>query len=214
MKKFIYNLITVVLLFSLLICSNGIGAAAAVSTDGYAVYRDGVAVIEWHAAIMNKPSADYSAPFVHATDDTTVGYGNWKKFLNGKTFQGVYKPITGLTNLQRSYVVSTARRLATDNIAYDFTCQINYSSDRYGKWVRTSDITTMRCDGVVEYVYEWNDIRIYGSIEKNLWNISWGGKDIQNHHSNFKITPKKQANEYMTLVTKDRPSGNNYNGYK
>lgn len=58
----------------------------------------------------------------------------------------------------------------------------------------------MRCDGVVEYSYETNGIRVYGPDAS--WDISYNDTNTQNLHGANRITPKKQAQRYMTRVLK------------
>jgi hypothetical protein len=207
MKKLIYILIITVSIFSISILS--IDAVADTSGyEGYAIYRDGVAFgIEWHAGLMNQPSSTYENNTIIHTDGHNTKYGTWLDFVGSNGFKGVYKPKAGLSNVERGYALTTGRALASENIPYNVRYQLNYSSDLYGKWVRTYEITSMRCDGLVEYAYEWNDIRVYGSIENNLWNISWGDEEIWKHHSYFNITPKSQASNYMTLILSSRPMG-------
>ena len=179
-------------------------AEAATGMQGYAAYRDGVAVTQWHAAIMDKASSTDIYPVVHARGDGyNVQFGAWNDFLNGNSFMGYYKPIsTNLTSAQRDAVTATARSLAADFIGYTIWGQINYPVDNNptGKTtVGISDITAMRCDGVVEYCYEYNNIRIYDN--SSYWDISnWGPKCYKKHQL-IGITPYEQAASYMTVVS-------------
>lgn len=72
-----------------------------------------------------------------------------------------------------------------------------------GKWVSPSEVSSMRCDGVVEYIYEYYGFRVYGSSSD--WDVSKASFDIREKHSRTNITPKKQVN-YLTLVDDDVPN--------
>lgn len=53
------------------------------------------------------------------------------------------------------------------------------------------EITSMRCDGLIEYCYERNGVSIYQG------NISTYDPSIRSSHSGTNITPKKQATLHM-----------------
>lgn len=187
-------------------------AEAATGMQGYAAYRDGVAgVIEWHAAIMDKASSDDIYPVIHADKGSNVGYAWWYEFMNGteeypysnNNFIGYYRPLSNITSSQRDQVTATARSLAADFIGYTVWGQINYPVDNNptGKTtVEKSDITAMRCDGVVEYCYEYNNVVIYPKYS-SYWDISHWSKANYDEHIAVQITPAIQATEYMTLVS-------------
>ena len=179
-------------------------AEAATGMQGYAAYRDGViGNFEWHAAIMDKASSDDIYPVVHAPGiSQNVQYGSWDDFLNGNTFMGYYKPAsTSISSTKRDQVTATARSLAANFIGYTFVEQMSYD-DGYNPDNKTtvgvSDIRAMRCDGVVEYCYEVNNVRIYGN--DTYWDISRWGFNYRNHHYSTNIGPQEQALYYMTLV--------------
>lgn len=201
----IKKLISITCALTLLLCVFVSPANAATGWQGYAVYRDGVAVIEWHGAIMDKATKDDVYPVVHAVGPgTNVSFGMWSDFLAGKTFMGYYQPKSELlTNSKRDAVTATARRLAADFIGYTVNMQMNYPIiDPPPKpFVQVSDISTIRCDGVIEYCYEYNNIRIYG--DNVTWDISrWSEANKALHGLPF-ITPKVQARNYMTLLDKN-----------
>lgn len=75
---------------------------------------------------------------------------------------------------------------------------MGYSATNTGRTVQPEDIATIRCDGFVEYSYEYNGIRIGGGSSD--WNVCIDKDANFNAHSGFAITPKKQAENYMTFV--------------
>ncbi|MGV8908094.1 MAG: hypothetical protein ACOH1Y_03870 [Propionicimonas sp.] len=69
--------------------------------------------------------------------------------------------------------------------------------------VDPSEIKGLRCDGVVEYVYEWYDYRICGN--DTYWDVTKSSFLGQDAHSGNAVTPKSQAG-FMTRITTDLPS--------
>ena len=118
-------------------------------------------------------------------------------------FMGYYRPKQVMSSAQRDQVTATARSLAANFIGYTFVEQMSYD-DGYNPDNKTtvgvSDIRAMRCDSVVEYCYEVNNVRIYGN--DTYWDISNWGTTYKNHHSGFSaINPRKQARDYMYTVS-------------
>ncbi len=58
------------------------------------------------------------------------------------------------------------------------------------------DIASLRCDGLVEYCYEYYGYRVFGSDDS--WDISKPGSTF--HHSASNIMPKVQAQQYLSQV--------------
>lgn len=183
---------------------------AATGSQGYAVYRDGAFYgTTWHAGIMYKPYSTDTKPVIQASGSgTEVDRVTWLKFIGTNTdgdynnFKGVYRPRTNPSTTDRDRFVTMAKKLADANIAYSLTYQVNYDPDDVGSIVNVSDIISMRCDGVVEYVYEWYEYRVYG--EDNLWDITYADEDIRNSHAFAYITPYKQIS-YLRLVSSNEP---------
>lgn len=61
----------------------------------------------------------------------------------------------------------------------------------------------MRCDGLVEYCYEYNNVRISGP--DSSWNIALAETANQNWHNGLLtvISPKIQAFTYMNSMVGD-----------
>ncbi len=77
-----------------------------------------------------------------------------------------------------------------------------YSGSSTGtSYIQPDEIVYLRCDGVVEYCYEWYDFRVYGS--NSQWDITYAGNTA--HHSLPYITPKIQAESYMTFIQNTIP---------
>lgn len=179
-------------------------AQAATGNQGYAVYRDGVAVIEWHAAIMDDPHYNTtSSPVIHHPGDGWVRFGSWAKLLDGQNYKGVFRPKATANSAARDNFNTMARKLATEQIPYSLLFQVDYNSFSVGSWVEPSEISAMRCDGVVEYVYEWYGFRVYGN--DGQWDVTRADPVIKALHSGMAVTPKIQANSHLTKVSSSLP---------
>ena len=177
--------------------------------SGYTVYRDGAALgLNWHAGLMVAPTAATAKCVIHMNDVSDgVKLDTFKNFMDkeSNTYKGVYKPKSGLTSSKKTAVIATARKLTTENIPYVISQQLDYYNKTSNGTQKgePSDISNIRCDGVVEYCYEYNGIRIYGN--DTYWDISKRSLEAVNHHAATKITPKKQAENNMTLVAASMP---------
>lgn len=180
---------------------------AATGYQGYAVYRDGVGVsgsnIDWHAGIMHRGYSFEPEPVIHHSGSGYVKRDSLDSFIYGNNFKGVYRPKTNPSNSYRDLFVAKARELETENINYDLTHQVFYSPNNAGTWIDADEIWSIRCDGVVEYIYEWYSFRVYGTDDK--WDITKNDISIRDDHAFFNITPSKQVASYLTLVTTQIP---------
>lgn len=204
MKKVIW-FFSILLLSAVLFTSAFLNVHAATGYQGYAIYRDGVLWgLEWHAGLMDSPDSSYYLPVTHHPGDGYyVMWASFEDFLDGNNFKGVYRPNTDPTSSQRDLFVAMGRRLISEEISYNLLYQVAYHLNQdLGTWVDPDEIIGMRCDGVVEYVYEWYGFRVYGN--DNYWDVTRFGLWNQDHHSGTAITPKSQTN-YLTLVTTNEP---------
>lgn len=203
MQKYLIRLITLIFIFMLSIPIAS-STQAASGNQGYAIYRDGVFFgLDWHSGIMVEPTRTNSKPVVHAPGTgSSVKADSWTNYMNGNSFVGVYRPKTSPSSGQRDLFVGLARSLGTQNISYNLAYQIYYNTSTTGTWVAVSDISSMRCDGVVEYVYEWYGFRVYGS--NAYWDITKNDYWVRNHHSGNAVTPKIQSG-YLTRISTSLP---------
>lgn len=176
---------------------------AASGYQGYAVYRNGVWIsgnnLLWHAAIMDDAYiGDSSVPIIHTPGSAGTMFGSWSGFLNGNTFQGVYAPLGGPSSEKRDLFRATARNIAWRHIPYSLVYQVDYDLNSVGTYVDVNEITGMRCDGVVEYTYEWNNFNVYAS------DVSVADANIKNSHSGAAINPKSQTS-YLTKISSSEP---------
>lgn len=201
-KRFVSAVLAVLLSFVL---ATGAGAG---DWHGYAVYRDGVITdgtlnVNWHAALMDKATMNSSLPVTHIGGlGQRVKYASWSEFMDGKSYMGIYRPKKAPNAAAFDSFVVMGRKLVNDNISYTLFGQIDYNSS--SNWVYTSDITRIRCDGVVEYCYEWNNYRVYGADD--CWDICYPTSKNKQEHSGIKVTPKSQAQQYLTWLGNIQPT--------
>lgn len=194
-NKYFLLLIAVVVLFVPFQSDNTVQAAS--GYQGYAVYRDGVFFnTTWHAGIYIQPSSSHYSPIVHAAGGTSkVSEDSLESFLDGENYKGVYKPNNSPTSSYRDLYVAMARNLASQNISYNLAYQVYYNTSTASTYVQPNEVSSMRCDGVVEYIYEFYSARVYGSDAQ--WDVTRNDSSIRNHHSGIAITPRSQIN-YLT----------------
>ncbi|MBS4025471.1 MAG: hypothetical protein KGZ96_07315 [Clostridia bacterium] len=208
MKKNIRVLFAIVSLVVFLSTTFTTNSSAATGYQGYAIYRDGVFFnYDWHAGIMDEPYSDYYLPVLHhAGSGDVVKWDSWENFLNGKNFKGVYRPNEQPSSAIRDAFVGMGRNLRTQQIPYNVMYQVYYDTSTASYYVQPDEISSMRCDGVVEYIYEWYYYRVYG--HDTLWDVTKNDYWIRDHHGGTAITPKYQALNYLTLVTSSEPKSN------
>ena len=184
-------------LFAAINIYNSPSTNRAVGNQGYAIYRDGVGSaginVDWHAAIMAEASIYDDEPIVQASGSPeNVDYVDYNKFMGGNNVFKGYRKVSGMTNSQRNKVVDIATDLVFEGIPYTFTALM---TARIGKGIiEPSAILKMRCDGVVEYSYEYNGMRVQGTDSD--WNISTDSGS-QNHNA-IAMTPKRQYNALVS----------------
>ena len=181
-----------------------ISTSAASNAQGYAIYRDGAGINpDWHSGFIYSSNFNSSNTVIHVDNQGNhlINYVSLSTFIDNQDFYGYYIPYkfaassTQIANTIKNNVLETARQLqerTKDDLVYNLTNQVWYKTDSNsnGK-VDIDEITSMRCDGLIEYCYEANGALIYGG------NISVYDTSIRNAHTAINITPKKQSTLYM-----------------
>lgn len=176
-------------------------AQAASGYQGYAAYRDGVLFnYTWHAAMMDDPySNTTSLPVIHQPGSGYVQWGTWSQFLANNTFRGYYRPKVQPSSSTRDSFKYMARRLKDEAITYSGVHQVDSAVWGIGTWVDPYDVVSMRCDGVVEYIFEWYGYRVYGSDTQ--WDVTRANDYwIWYYHGFNYVNPKTQAQNFLTRV--------------
>jgi len=166
------NLIRIFLIISVIVFAN-VTPAFATDHTGDAVYRDGVFYgVTWHAAIND--FMDINTGVIEAPGDPgVVRYDSWYGFLeqNTDTYQGPPQFKYGMTINDQNNVLNMARIFADkQRISYTLVDMLHYNQ-RGQTYVLSDDVTNLRCDGLVEYCYEWYNFPILTDYT-GQWDIS------------------------------------------
>lgn len=182
---------------------------------GYAIYCTlPVASFDWHAALMDKPYITDSSPTIHmgssAAHGISIQWCTFDKFLSGQTYTGIYRPQKPLTDADKGRVISLARQLLEQgDISYTVTKQLDATLQPGATKIQPTDVTSVRCDGFVEYCYEYYGYRIYG--DDDHWDITKSdAANVEEHAGNpllaQNVSPKKQAQNYMIKIGDNVPN--------
>lgn len=127
-----------------------------------------------HACIFAGLNASDTPREIQSTGNTVQETDFADTTKNGGTYYGAYT----LSNVdlgfeQRKAIVTTARQLANAAIPYTAWNAIDPKSGSQSFTGQIADIDNIRCDGVVEYSYEKNALRVWTSTDyPNDWNIA------------------------------------------
>jgi hypothetical protein len=100
-------------------------------------------------------------------------------FIDGKTFYGYFYN-TSMDSYDRLNIQDTLWLLDQDpDITYTASGQLYHESNA-GSYISVDEITDIRCDGVVEYSYEWNNIWVWGRSDTGTSNGTPTHFDISN----------------------------------
>jgi len=169
------------------------------SIEGTAGYRDGVFFsLDWHTGIVFRDK-DYSFTpmrprvYIQASGTgSTSGTVNETVFLSGNTHKG-FRTLPGMTDAQCALILAKAQQCF--GISYPtttITYQLTHGTVASGVKIEPSSITSFRCDGIVEYAFEYCGFRVMGTSTGNIWDISMPGNYLQ-HSIPCGMTPKNQA---------------------
>lgn len=186
--------------------------------EGMAVYRDGVAMnLNWHAGICTKRDLDSYKPVIHIGG---YGYNVSRAYYDGSEdsflgdpdddneFKGVYWDNDYSVSYYDDEVEETAFDLLDYDISYDFFSMLSENSDCSGNIISPREIGTLRCDGLVEYCFEKNDIKVqdgYYSDPDNhdleyYWDIS---RRVDARYHSIYYGPKGQAQDFLDLKSRN-----------
>jgi len=171
---------------------------------GYAVYRGMTpSDYQYHAGLMRTNTRSDTQPIIHiAGSGYVVQKDTWGSFIFGENYKGICKPNGCSMNTANKYnFVATAETLY--GLPYTFVNQIYYDLSSSNYLVYPSMISSIRCDGVVEYAYEWYAYRVGGP--DNYWDITINAAENLNAHAGNNITPKKQCTQLLTYVSSYYP---------
>lgn len=160
---------------------------------------DGVPLGQWHTGIVAHiygPEYTSSGNWIAQARglNKTTGYNTFAEFMTNSAGEtGNYiaeRYISAMTSTDHYNIFYTADDLATEGIPYTAVNLISVSLLALTN-IAVSDISKIRCDGFVEYAYEYNNIQLQGST---YWNISTYLGAM--NHDGLLMTPTTQYNAF------------------
>ena len=184
---------------------------ASPNIKGYAVYRQGnFPNPSGHAGLVYNSNIDDPNSIIHVItgddndpdeDDYLIHITSFDYFKDGQTFYGYYVPFSlkSYNNVNRRlilndviYMASLLKNINKNILSYNVLYQVWYTTDKdKDEIVDYHEISSMRCDGLVEYCYEYYGLSVYAG------NISTFDTTIRNVHVSPNITPKQQIKHYL-----------------
>lgn len=152
-KRKLFKLMLLVLAITGL-CFQGVAfAGTPVNSDG--VYRQGANGYN-HAGVYSNGSVYELPGYNHGVELNTMTV-----FQAGETYYGPYYS-SSVDLIGRGFILDTCSVLDADT-TIDYTMYSQMVTEwSPGDWVSPSEVDELRCDGLVEYAYEWNNFNVWG----------------------------------------------------
>lgn len=157
--------------------------------SGYAIFRDGViGNYEYHAGIVYRSTmagTNYITRVAHhpGIGEVATISGTFSEFLDGNSFLDARK--TTSTIAIRNRILAVCDDLDSESVNYTAQRLINYTNVGSDMKINPENVTQTRCDGFVEYCYEYSGQIIRGS---NISTLPGAQNDNSNALGSY--TPK------------------------
>ena len=166
---------------------------------GHAVYRAlnsvGGATFG-HGGVVSAVSGGAPTYVIHAPGNTVSPYTVTEVTIStfkgdGLDYYGTYC-MPGTSTATYSNILVLAELLDDYNVPYVFTHQMDHEHVGSAGSILPKEITYIRCDGVIEYCYEYYDVELLGRTVNGLyyWDISNPLDYI--YHASVTFTPQTQ----------------------
>ena len=177
--------------------------------EGFAVYRDGVTLFElynvfneWHTGILiEDPGPSINSRIVYHSPGPSQSSqnGTWSQFLAGHSYKG--DGCFAFANPNYYYYI-IGKSVELGNIPYvSYPCnpQLTTKSSSYvtNYQIKPTDIATLRCDGLVEYVFEFYGfgLCVSGSYQ-DITKWQGNGLNISSHTFTNGVKPSMQYTKF------------------
>jgi len=115
-----------------------------------------------------------------------IEYNTMATHKSGRTWFGSYSPEGDITDSIRQSIKNTAVELYNrGNVGYTWADAL-VPVGSPGTYISPSEVVKLRCDGLVEYCYEWNNVWVWGDSGTN-YDISY--VSYLGEHNNFDQPP-------------------------
>jgi len=126
-----------------------------------AIYRTGAYGYN-HAGVFYINSTGSTFGSYEARGDGPVVFSSMNDFIGTETYYGPHYRSTVDTSTERDSIIQTCKDLANNStLGYTWTDCLNPESN-VGSYISPDEVAEIRCDGVVEYAYEWNNFWVWG----------------------------------------------------
>lgn len=135
---------------------------------GNATYREGgfITVGNNHAGLYHGVDGGTHKVYEIQGIFDKVELNDLTVFVDGKTFYGYFEN-PSMSSSARSNILATAAALVTNQVGYTAFNQLSYNNTNSAGYIQPGHINNIRCDGVVEYSYEYNDVWVWGKASPN-----------------------------------------------
>jgi hypothetical protein len=129
-----------------------------------------------------------------------------RTFAPSTAFHGS-RHVPGISPQQRRNIANSALAMLNKGIAYTWMDMLRHRGNAWDGTV--AGISDTRCDGIVEYAYESNGIRVCGGLDPSRWNIAAPGVSSLDNHNDFhnhaydpgELCPRIQAGDQASDST-------------
>jgi hypothetical protein len=138
--------------------------------------------VHWFSAegtYFNSVNGTLDAPMQRLRDEFLTAFG----VKPGVPYHGARTSRNGVTLAQRRAIIDTAVTLRGEGIDYTWYDMLDWRSPGWSG--KPDDIDQIRCDGVVEYCYEKQGIRVCGGKDPGRWKIAHQGWRYPANHNDF-----------------------------
>lgn len=132
--------------------------------DGDAVYRTG-AWTHGHAGVYFNDDGTHMAYEIPGSN-CSVELNTMNEFItNSETYIDAYYNTGVNQTWERDNIIATCEALESDDTISYIWYDIIEESPNSGTYLQVNEIEKIRCDGVVEYAYEWNNFNVWGKSD-------------------------------------------------
>lgn len=153
--------IAIIVIILLTFSSSAMAWTRTKEVNADAIYRTGAFGYN-HAGVfyINDTGTTFGA--YEAQGDGPVVFSSMDSFIGSETYFGPYYRSTVDTSTERNSIIQTCKDLANNaTLGYTWSdCLIPENNP--GSYISPDEISELRCDGVVEYSYEWNNFWVWG----------------------------------------------------
>ncbi|MCG3141137.1 MAG: Hercynine oxygenase [Anaerolineae bacterium] len=153
----------------------------------------------------------------HLTGIGSIALRTMETHKTTASWFGCYTVQGDLTDTERQQIVNTATTLYNrGNVAYTWADMLDPFSFS-GDYIDPTEVQQLRCDGLVEYCYEWNNVWVWGRTDTGNANGTPTNFDISRNESAYLGAHNnldQGANDPWYSTSPRGQRGGNFSGYQ